>query len=68
MGKLGNIVSATMFPEVGKQEDIGRNIMFPQQCFLVCPGLYIYVVFYYLSDDLIDFSYQESQIYLFLKI
>ena len=33
-----NFVSATMFPELGKQGNIDRCIMFPQQCFLVRPG------------------------------
>ena len=33
-----NFVSATMFLEAGKQGSIDRN-MFPQQRFLVCPGL-----------------------------
>ena len=35
-----NFVSLTMFPEVSKQGNIDiENITFPQQCFLVCPGL-----------------------------
>jgi hypothetical protein len=40
-----NFVSATMFPRVGKHRNIlvrkhRESQMFPQQCFLVCPGLY----------------------------
>ena len=29
-----NLVSDTMFPEVGKQGNIDKNIMFPQQCLI----------------------------------
>ena len=38
-----NFFSATMFPRVGKQKHLWKHReaqMFPQQCFLVCPGLY----------------------------
>jgi hypothetical protein len=36
-----NFISATMFPRVGKHLRKHRESqMFPQQCFLVCPGLY----------------------------
>ena len=34
-----NFITAAMFPEVGEQETLIGNTMFPQQCFLVCPGL-----------------------------
>ena len=32
-----NFVSATMFPEVGKQGNIGAKHNVSQQCFLLCP-------------------------------